>query len=156
VLAQHAPRWVPGTPARIIGRLERDIFPRLAGRPVGKVTAPELFACLRRIEAQSRPRTCLAELRRVFRYAMATGRAERDPAADLRGALAPVKETHYAAMTDPKAMGALLRAIDGYRGDLPTRYALTAGTAYVRSARDADEGYIAIAPDLPGWRRGGP
>lgn len=50
---------------------------------------------------------------------MATGHAERDPAADLRGALAPVKETHYAIMTDPKAMGALLtrkRAIDGYRG----------------------------------------
>ena len=51
-------------------------------------------------------------------------RAERDPAADLRGALETVTENHYAAMTDPKAMGALLRAIVGYRGDLPTRCAL--------------------------------
>jgi integrase len=49
----------------------------------------------------------------------------------------PVMETHYAAMTDPKAMGALLRAIDGYRGDLPTRCALRAGAAYVRSTRRA-------------------
>ena len=46
------------------------------------------------------------------------------PPPTLRGALAPVKETHYAAMTDPKAVGALLRAMDGYRGDLPTRCAL--------------------------------
>jgi integrase len=126
-LAKHAPRWAPGHASKIIGRLERDIFPWLGGWPVGKVAAPELLACLRRIEARGAIETAHRALQncgQVFRYAMATGRAERDPAADLRGALAPVRETHYAAMTDPKAMGALLRAVDGYRGDLPTRCAL--------------------------------
>ncbi len=94
---------------------------------MGKVTAPELLVCLRRIEARGAIETAHRAFQncgQVFRYAMATGRGERDPAADLRGALAPVKESHYAAMTDPKAMSALLRAIDGYRGDLPTRCAL--------------------------------
>jgi len=124
---KHAPSWAPGHESKIIERLERNIFPWLGSRPAGKVTAPELLACLRRIEARGAVETAhrtLQNCRQVFRYAMATGRAERDPAADLRGALAPVMETHYAAITDPKAIGALLRAIDGYRGDLPTRCAL--------------------------------
>ena len=60
----------------------------------------------------------------VFRYAVATGRAERDPTGDLRGALPPVKEKHHASIKDPKAIGALLRAIDGYQGSLITKCAL--------------------------------
>jgi len=126
-LAKHTPRWAPGHASKTIGRLERDIFPWLGGRPVGQITAPELLAALRRIEARGAVeaahrahQTC----GRVFRYAIATGRAERDPAADLRGALPPVKEKHHAAITDPKAVGALLRAIDGYRGSFITQCAL--------------------------------
>jgi integrase len=125
--AKHAPRWAPGHADMFIRRLERDIFPWLGNRPIRDVTAPELLACLRRIEDRGVIETAHRTLRncgRVFRYAIATGRAERDPAADLRDALAPVKEKHHAAITDPKAIGALLRAIDGYQGDLPTRYAL--------------------------------
>jgi integrase len=60
----------------------------------------------------------------IFRYAIATGRAERDPSADLRGALPPVKAKHFAAMTDPQAVGALLRAIDGYQGSFVVKCAL--------------------------------
>jgi integrase len=125
--AKHMRTWAAGHADKIIGRLERDIFPWLGGRLAGKVTAPELLACLRRIEARGAIETAHRALQncgQVFRYAMATGRAERNPAADLRGALAPVKETHYPTIIDPKAVGALLRAIDGYRGDLPTRCAL--------------------------------
>ena len=125
--AKHLRTWATGHADKIIGRLERDIFPWLGGHPAGKVTAPELLACLRRIEGRGAIETAHRALQncgQVFRYAMATGRAERDPAADLRGALAPVKETHHAAITDPKSIGALLRAIEGYRGDLPTRCAL--------------------------------
>jgi integrase len=124
--AKHAPRWAPGHADKIIQRLEREVFPWLGG-PVGKVTAPELLACLRRIEARGAIETAhraLQDSGRVFRYAIATSRAERDPAADLRGALAPVMEAHHASITDPKAVGALLRAIDGYQGDFPTRCAL--------------------------------
>ena len=92
-----------------------------------EITAPELLAVLRRIEARGAIETAHRAHQncgRVFRYAIATGRAERDPAADLRGALPPVKEKHHAAITDPKAMGALLRAIDGYQGSLVTQCAL--------------------------------
>ncbi|MCA1851846.1 MAG: tyrosine-type recombinase/integrase [Beggiatoa sp.] len=125
--AKHAPRWAPGHADMFIRRLERDIFPWLGNHPIRDVTAAELLACLRRIEDRGVIETAHRTLRncgRVFRYAIATGRAERDPAADLRDALAPVKEKHHAAITDPKAIGALLCAIDGYQGDLPTRCAL--------------------------------
>ena len=59
----------------------------------------------------------------IFRYGVATGRAERDPTADLRGALAPPEEVHLAAIMKPTEAGALLRAIDGYRGGLVVRCA---------------------------------
>jgi integrase len=121
--AKHAPRWAPGHADMFIRRLERDIFPWLGSHPIRDVTAPELLACLRRIEARGAIETAHRTLQncgRVFRYANATGRADRDPAADLRDALAPVKEKHHAALTDPHAIGELLRAIDGYRITAPS------------------------------------
>jgi integrase len=60
----------------------------------------------------------------VFRYAVATGRAERDPSGDLRGALPPVKHSHFASVTEPKQVAEVLRALDGYEGTLPVRCAL--------------------------------
>ena len=60
----------------------------------------------------------------MFRYAVATGRAERDITRDLLGALAPVVERHHSSIVEPKAVGALLRAIDGYAGSLVVRCAL--------------------------------
>ena len=116
------------TPARSAVSLVQDIFPWLGGRPVGEIKAPELLAALRRIESRGRIESAHRALRdcgRVFAYAISTGRAERNPAADLRGALTPpVKVTHHAALTDPKAIGGLLRAIDGYRGTPEVRCAL--------------------------------
>lgn len=125
--AKHAPRWGLGHADNTIRCLERDVFPWLGTRPVGNVTAPDLLEVLRRIEARGAIETehrVLQNCRRVFRYAIATGRAQHDPAADLRGALPPAAQTHHAAITNPLAIGALLRAIDGYRGDLATRCAL--------------------------------
>jgi integrase-like protein/Arm domain-containing DNA-binding protein len=125
--AKHAPRWADGHADKSIRRLERDVFPWVGNRPIRDVTALELLAVLRRIEAQGAIETAhraLQNIGRVFRYAIATGRAERDPAADLRGALTPVKEKHHASLTDPRAIGELLRAIDGYRGSFVTQCAL--------------------------------
>ena len=88
---------------------------------------PQLLTALRRVEARGRYETA-RRLRstcgQVFRYAIATGRAERDPSADLRGALTAPKVKHRAAVIDPKAIGALLRAIDGYDGQPITLAAL--------------------------------
>ncbi|MBA2492431.1 MAG: integrase arm-type DNA-binding domain-containing protein [Gammaproteobacteria bacterium] len=124
---KQAPTWAVGHASKIIRRLERDVIPWLGARPIGCITAPELLAVLRRIESRGAIETAHRALRnsgQVFRYAVATGRCERDPSADLRWALAPVKENHLAAITEPKAVGALLRAIGGYEGAYVTKCAL--------------------------------
>ncbi|MFL6676110.1 MAG: tyrosine-type recombinase/integrase [Massilia sp.] len=124
---KFSPSWVEAHGSRIIRRLERDIFPHLGGRPVAEVTAPELLATVRRIENRGAVETAhraLGNCGQVFRYAIATGRADRDPSADLRGALPPVKGEHFAAVTEPKLAGELLRTLDGYQGTLTVSCAL--------------------------------
>lgn len=119
--------WTEAHAAKVIGQLERDIFPYLGRSPAGAITAPELLVCLRRIEARGAPviaRRGLSSLSRVFAYAIATSRAARNPAADLRGALTPTQERQFAAITDPRRVGGLLRSIDGYEGSVITRCAL--------------------------------
>jgi integrase len=121
------PTWVASHADKIIRRLERDVFPYLGSRPINSITAPALLTVLRRIETRGALETAHRAMQncgQIFRYAIATGRAERDPSADLRGALPPTKEKHYASITDPKVIGDLLRAIDGYQGYQVTRCAL--------------------------------
>lgn len=116
---KFAPNWAASHAGKIMGRLENDLFPWIGSRPVAEIKAPELLRCLRRIESRGALETAhrvLQNAGQVFRYAIATGRADRDPSTDLRGALAPWKPQHYPAPTDPKAVGELLRAIDGYTG----------------------------------------
>jgi integrase len=120
-------KWVEGHADKIIRRLELNVFPWIGARPVKAITAPELLAVLRRMEARGANETAHRALQvcgRVFRFAVATGRAERDPSRDLSGALAPTKEKHLASITDPEGVGALLRAIDAYDGSWITRCAL--------------------------------
>jgi integrase len=119
--------WAPANIQKVKGNLELNIYPWLGSRPIADITPPELLAVLRRIEARGAIHTAHRTLQicgQAFRYAIATGRAIRDPAADLRGALQPAKEGHHAAITEPKAIGALLRAIYDYKGSLITRCAL--------------------------------
>jgi len=102
-------------------------FADIGERPIAKVSAPELLAVLRKIEARGKYETA-RRLRStcgmVFRYAIATGRAERDPSLDLRGALTAPTVRHRATILEPTAIGALLRAIEGYDGQQTTRAAL--------------------------------
>src|SRR6184192_4892397 len=108
-------------------RLKSALYPYLGSRPVAAITAQELLAALRRIEARGRHETAhrvRALAGRVLRYAVATGRAQHDVAADLRDALAPVKSRNVASVTDPVRVGELLRAIDGYYGNPVTMLAL--------------------------------
>jgi len=103
----------------VLHRLERDVFPWVGHHPIREVTAPELLAVVRRIESRGAPETArrvLQYLSRIGRYAVATGRAERDAAADLRGALPPANKKHFSTLTDPKDIAGLLRAIDAYQG----------------------------------------
>ena len=120
-------QWVPGHADKMIRRLELNVFPWIGARTIKAITAPELLAVLRRMESRGANETAHRALQvcgRVFRFAVATGRAERDPSRDLSGALAPTKEKHLASITDPQEVGALLRAIDAYEGSWITRCAL--------------------------------
>jgi integrase len=115
------------THAKRLSRFEAFVFPYLGKRPVATITAPDLLTVLQRVEARGKNETAhrvRSESSAVFRYAIATGRAERDPAEDLRGALAPVVVRNHPAITEPGKIGELLRAIHGYVGQPSTAYAL--------------------------------
>lgn len=125
--AKHARTWTGPHADRIMRRFERDVFPWVGGKPIAEIKAPELLAALRRIESRGALETAhraLSNCGQVLRYAVATGRAERDISADLRGALPPVNDTHFAAVTEPKRVAELLRAFDGYQGTLTVCCAL--------------------------------
>lgn len=125
--AKFAPGWVASHGDRILRRLEADIFPWLGKRPIAEMKAPEVLAVLRRIESRGALETAHRAMQncgQVFRYAVATGRAKRDPTGDLRGALPPPKEKHHASIVEPARVGELLRAIDSYQGFYVTRCAL--------------------------------
>jgi integrase len=153
--SKYSATWAPSHGDKIIRRLERDIFPWIGKRPVAAVTAPELLTVLRRIEERGAVETAHRAQQncgQVFRYAVATGRAERDVAADLKGALPPVKQTHHAAMTDPKAIGELLRAIDGYQGYFVTKCALRlAPLVFVRPGELRNAQWAEIDLDRAEW-----
>jgi integrase len=118
-IAKNTGGWAPSHSEKIIKRLERDVFPWLGARPVCEVSAPDMLQVLRRIEARGAIDTAHRAHQncgQILRYAVATGRADRDPSGDLRGALPPVRGKHFVSITEPKAVGELLRAIDGFRG----------------------------------------
>ena len=101
--------------------------PALGNRPIAEIEPYELLAVLKRIELAGRYETAkrlLAFSGRVFRYAVSTTRAKRNPAADLAGALVSPKVKHHAAIIEPVGVGALLRAIDGFDGHPTTKWAL--------------------------------
>jgi len=153
--AKFTPTWTPGHAASILRRLALNVFPWVGTRPIIDINAPELLMVLRRIES----RGALETARRikiicgqVFRYAVATGRAERDPAADLRGALPPVQPKHMAAMTDPDKVTGLLRAIDGYQGSFVTKCALRlAPLLFVRPGELRHAEWAEIDLDAAEW-----
>lgn len=141
---------------KVIRRLERDVFPWLGGRPVAEIVPPEILATVRRIEARGALETAhraLQNVGQVCRYAVATGRAERDPTQDLRGALPPVEEGHFAAIIEPRAVGELLRAIEGFRGSLQVACALKlAPLLFVRPGELRKAEWKDIDLDAGEWR----
>ncbi len=125
--SKYSPGWAHSHSNKIIRRLENDIFPWLGTKAISEITAPDLLRVLQRIENRGALETAHRAKQvcgQVFRFAIATGRAERDPAPDLRGALTPWRPQHYATITSPIAVGQLLRAINGYSGSLVTKCAL--------------------------------
>ena len=119
--------WTEDHAMRVLARLNKDIFPVVGARPISTITPPILLAALRKIEQRGTLETAHKALQscgQIFRYAIATGRAERDTAADLRGALVPVKRNRFASIIDPTEIGSLLRDLDAYEGQPIVRAAL--------------------------------
>jgi integrase len=109
----------PDTVEQFRARLTTYLYPKIGQHKVGSVEPTDLLAALRSVENKGRHDTahrCKSLAGRIFRYAIATGRAKRDPSADLRGALVSVRAKHHAAVTIPKDVGKLMLAIDGYAG----------------------------------------
>jgi integrase len=153
---QQRHELTPKHAANLMARLERDIFPWLGSRPVMDITGPEVLAILRRMthrgatESAHRAKCTISQ---IMRFAVATGRAERDPCPDLRGALPQAKKTHFPAVTDPARVGELLRQIDGYHGTLPVTCALRlAPLVFVRPGELRHAKWEEIDLDAATWR----
>ena len=155
-LAKFSKDWKESHTRTIKGRLENDVYPWIGTRPIGEVNAPELLAVLRRIESRgalSTAHTVSAICGQIFRYAIATGRAQRDPSADLKGALPPYRIRHLAALTDPVKIGKLMRDIDGYAGTFIVRCAFKlAPMVFLRPIELSGAEWAEIDLDKAEWR----
>ncbi|OOZ73778.1 integrase [Solemya velum gill symbiont] len=119
--------WSESHAKRVLAGLKNNVFPYIGHRPISQITAPELLAVLRRLEDREALETAHRTKQKcgqVFRYAVATGRAERDPSQDLKGALPPTRVRSHPSPKTPNEIAGLLRAIDGYTGTVETRCAL--------------------------------
>ena len=149
-------QWAQSHAVKILGRLEKDLLPWVGSRPIDAIEPPELLRAFRRVENRGALETAhrIQQIAsRVFRYGVATGRCSRDPTADLKGALPPNRSNHFATITDPKEIGGLLRAIDGYQGSPITRSALTlAPLVFVRPGELRHAEWMEIHPDRAEWR----
>ena len=148
--------WAATHADKIILRLQNDVFPWIGNNPIAKITAPELLTVFRRIEQRGTLDTAhraKGNCSQVFRYAIATGRAERDPCPDLRGALPSPQEKHFASITEPKAVGELLRAIDGFKGTFIVQCALRlAPMLFVRPGELRQAQWSEFDLDKAEWR----
>jgi integrase len=139
-------------------RLKKYIFPSIGKKPIRDVEPPELLTALRRIEALKHLETAhrtLALCGRIWRFAISTGRATRDITSDLRDALKPVVVTNFAAITDPRKVGELLRAVDGYSGQPAVCAALKLSPIlFVRPGelRQAEWKELDLEDSEPTWR----
>lgn len=125
--ARNLHTWTEKHGAAILRRLELNMFPWLGKKPIDHIKAPHLLEVLQRMEARGALETAhrvRAVCGQVFRYAIVTGRLETDPSINLRGAIPPPKHQHFPTILDPKEIGGLLRAIDGYEGSFMVKCAL--------------------------------
>lgn len=125
-LAKQSAKWTPHHAADVLRSLEQEAFPAFGPRPVSELEPPEILACLKRIEARGALEIAHRTAQRitaVCRYAVQTGRAQHNPAADLRGTIATRKVKHMAAMPREE-MPTFLDKLHHYDGNPQTALAL--------------------------------
>jgi len=148
--------WVANNTKHVTARFERFVFPELGSKSIAGVTAPDLLTIIKRIEKSGTNYTAhkvLQNCGQVFRYAMATARTTSDPTTALKGALPPIRAKHHASITDPKKIGALLRAINDYEGGFITQCALKlAPLVFVRPGELRHAEWQEVDIDKAEWR----
>jgi integrase len=133
--------FAPKTMKKAVWTFEDLLFPYIGSRPISALTGPELLGVFRRLERRGKHETAHRAKQRVgqvVRYAIATGRAERDPTADLRGALAPVVVTNRAAITDPREVAQRLPWAPRGRGCVEVRSPSLRSPGELRAAEWAE------------------
>ncbi len=153
------PSWVPSYSDRLMSRLEADIFPPLGRRPIAEIEPPDVLEAIRKVEARGAVELAKREMQvvgQIFRFAIASGRAKRDPTQDLRGALkSPGRPQHHRAMPRDDLPG-FLHALDAYDGEPMTKLALKimvltfVRTGELRAARWAE--FEGLDGPEPLWR----
>lgn len=155
-LAKWGSTVVPAQKQKATARLEKDVFPWMGSRPIAEITAPRCSQCCAASmpEVPAIPPTkSPSEISQCFRYAIATGRAERDPCPDLRGAIPPVKTEHMPSITDHKQVAELLRAFDAFRGTFVVKSALLlAPLLFVRPGELRKAEWSGFDLDKAEWR----
>ena len=147
---------VQGQYEKTLARLQTDVFPWLGDKAVSEITAPEILTILRKIDARGARYTAhrtRGQISQVMRYAIATGRAERDPCPDLKGAIPSPRSGNFASITEPAKVAELLRAIEGFKGTFVVKCALEiAPKVFVRPGelRKAEWGMFDL--DKAEWR----
>lgn len=148
--------FAPKTLKKAVWTFDDLLFPYIGARPVSALTAPGLLEVFRRLERRGKHETAHRAKQRVsqvIRFAIATGRAERDPTADLRGALAPIRVTNRAAVTEPREVAQLLRALHGYRGHYVVEAAIKlAPLVFVRPGELRAAEWTEFDLDASEWR----
>jgi len=148
--------WTEDHAARTLTRIQKNAFPWIGNKNINDITAPELLTVLRRVESRGALETAHRINQicgQIFRYAIATGRAERDPAADLKGALPPTKTKHHASIIEPEKIGELMRAINGYSGSFIASTALKLSPLlFVRPGELRQAEWSEIDLEIAEWR----
>lgn len=148
--------WTEDHAARTLTRIKNDAFPWIGNKNINDITAPELLTVLRRVENRGALETAHRINQicgQVFRYAIATGRAERDPSGDLKGALPPTRTKHHASIVEPKKIGELLRTINEYSGSFITSTALKLSPLlFVRPGELRQAEWSEIDLEVAEWR----
>jgi integrase len=154
--AKNRESWAVSHADKIIARLENDVFPWLGGKAIAEITAPDVLSVLRRIEGRGTNDTAhraKSNISQVMRYAIATGKADRDPCPDLRGALPPLRHDNFASITEPAKVAELLRAMDAFSGTFVVKSALLlAPMLFVRPGELRKALWADIDLDKAEWR----
>lgn len=158
-LLKTKPLRSESTQIKVESWLSRNIFPKIGNLAISQIKPRDVLLAVQRIEARGAIESAHRVKQlcgQVFRYAVAIGLAERDVTADLRGALAPVPQNHYAAITEPKEVATLIRAIHGYSGHAYAAAALKLSPLFfVRPGELRSAEWREIDLDAGEWRIAG-